>query len=449
MTLFPQNKRNLFREWRRRFYKGPHFLGVEPYRRKGYQSPTLTALLWGYALVVSHFTLAGRILFICSGLIMLYAMFSLEMPIHLLAFSLLALFVWDFVIGFFFRPRVRVECSCPERIGIGSQQSVVYRLSNNSKRVLLDVQIDTLPLPNGVQFVDGRIFLPKVEPAEKVSAQSFLTATRRGRYTLPAVRADSGYPFGLWRWGATARLPRTLIVYPAFTPLNEFNLEAGVKYQPNGIALSANVGESMEFVGCREYRYGDDPRRIHWRSWARAGFPVVKEFCEEYLCRAALIVDTWRPQKFTLHMGWFPPEDTVLEAGLSLTAAIAEHLSHHDYVIDLFAAGPHVHRFRGGRSLGFLENILDILACLEPQKKEPFDQFSAELIREIAQVSSAVFVLLTWNQKRSDLIREMTLAGIAVKAFLLSEDDNRPADLPPTVRVLKVDDIRNGRCTAL
>ena len=38
------------------------------------------------------------------------------------------------------------------------------------------------------------------------------------------------------------------------------------------------AGDAIEFVGIREYRQGDPIRSIHWRSWARRGEPIVKEY---------------------------------------------------------------------------------------------------------------------------------------------------------------------------
>jgi uncharacterized protein (DUF58 family) len=136
------------------------------------------------------------------------------------------------------------------------------------------------------------------------------------------------------------------------------DLPVGRKYQPGGLHLVSHVGDSEEFIGNREYRPGDRLRDIHHAAWARTGFPIVREFQEEYLCRIAMIVDTLAP-----------PRDTAarqdLEAALSLAAAIADALSRQEYVVDLFAAGPDLYHFQAGRGLAYLDNILDILACLE------------------------------------------------------------------------------------
>ena len=177
---------------------------------------------------------------------------------------------------------------------------------------------------------------------------------------------------------------------------------------------------------------------------------MVKEFREEYLCRTALIIDTYRPRSLWRDFVQPHGEDDVLEAGISISAAVTEFFSRTDYIIDLFAAGPDVYRFQGGRSLAYLENILDILACLEPHHGEPFADFSAELVEEIGQISSAVFVLLTWNETRRKLIEAVTVAGVDLKILLVTESAAQiPPDLPAAVRVVPAADIRNGAVTVL
>ena len=69
------------------------------------------------------------------------------------------------------------------------------------------------------------------------------------------------------------------------------------KYQPGGVALASSIGESDEFVALRDYRAGDPMRRIHWRSWARVGRPVVREYQDEFFVRHALVLDTFAPPR--------------------------------------------------------------------------------------------------------------------------------------------------------
>ena len=68
------------------------------------------------------------------------------------------------------------------------------------------------------------------------------------------------------------------------------------------------------------------------------------------------------------------------EAAVSITAAIAEHLARGEFVIDLFAAGTTSYHFQGGRSLAHLDDLLDILSCVDPVEEEPFGRLEGELL---------------------------------------------------------------------
>jgi len=185
-------------------------------------------------------------------------------------------------------------------------------------------------------------------------------ATTRVLRTSQTGRAYA-VPFHLNRSGSAALPGKSLLVLPAFHQLTSVDLPVGSKFQPGGIALTSNVGESPEYVGNREYVPGEPARRLDFRSWARLGKPVVREYQEEYYCRIALILDTYMPsdtwltrnlkslrQRY-LSKSEDPQPVNVLEAGISLTASIADALSRGEYLIDLFAAGPELYVFRAGR----------------------------------------------------------------------------------------------------
>jgi len=72
------------------------------------------------------------------------------------------------------------------------------------------------------------------------------------------------------------------------------NLPGTRKSQPGGVALSSSIGESLEFeIAARLQIRAIRIRRIHWRSWARTGKLIVKEFQDEILCAPWLGLDTF------------------------------------------------------------------------------------------------------------------------------------------------------------
>jgi uncharacterized protein (DUF58 family) len=88
-----------------------------------------------------------------------------------------------------------------------------------------------------------------------------------------------------------------VLILPRRYPLPAIALPGTAKYHEGGVALAASVGQSEEYVALRDYRHGDPLRHIHWRSWARVGKPVVKEFEDEFFVRHALMFSGARPHQ--------------------------------------------------------------------------------------------------------------------------------------------------------
>jgi uncharacterized protein (DUF58 family) len=276
----------------------------------------------------------------------------------------------------------------------------------------------TLPRPrrwgSSVHFTPRANYLD-LEPGGTAETQLELQISRRGRYTLrgPALRATD--PLRLATTRATALPDQVVLVYPRFYTMEEFDIPLGRRYQPGGIPLSSNNGDAIEFVGTREYREGDPVKNIHWRSWARCGKPVVKEYQEEYFCRIALILDTFLPRKHG------PRDEQAFEAGISVLASIADFFSRSEYIVDILAAGPDVYEVSAGRSLAYLENILDVLACIEPCYDEPFRTIGPHLFEKLAQITSVVAVLQDWDAGRENFLRRVKDLGTAVRSIVVHD----------------------------
>jgi uncharacterized protein (DUF58 family) len=134
---------------------------------------------------------------------------------------------------------------------------------------------------------------PPVAPNEEVEVPVVLTPPRRGVLRFTGVTLARPDPLGLVRAVATVPLPQSVLILPRRYPVASIALPGTAKYQEGGVALASSVGQSDEYVALRDYRHGDPLRHIHWRSWARVGHPVVKEFEDEFFVRHALVLDTF------------------------------------------------------------------------------------------------------------------------------------------------------------
>jgi uncharacterized protein (DUF58 family) len=204
-------------------------------------------------------------------------------------------------------------------------------------------------------------------------------------------------------------LPQSVLILPKRYALPLIALPGTMKYQQGGVALASNVGQSDEFVALRDYRQGDPLRHIHWRSWARAGKPVVKEFEDEFFVRHALVLDT-----FTEHAN-----SEAFEEAASVAASFACTIQTQESLLDLLFVGSESYCFTAGRGVAHGEQLLEILASVRPSPRGSFDKLEHLVLKHISKVTGCIFVLLAWDKQRRDLIQKVRTLGVPLLALVV------------------------------
>jgi uncharacterized protein (DUF58 family) len=378
----------------------------------------LVRFLWMYKL-----TPGGRVLVITGIITGVLAAPSLEIPSFQTFLALFSIGFIAFLVNLFARPRVAVRGHFPGKATAKHPVTGSFVVRNKGLLPALRVGTGYFGLHRALKQQDTERERPSLARHEAATLSVTLEPLRRGMYPLPKLRVFSTFPFNICRSGKAYNSKSSLLVLPDFHPIAEVDVPIGTRYQPGGIALTSDVGESPEYIGNREYRQGDPIRHIDFRAWARLAQPVVREFQEEYYCRVALVLDTYVARSRLLRpRGGFAH----LEAAVSLSASVADALSRGEYIIDIFAAGPELYVFRAGRHTAHLENVLEILACVDECRTNPFDKVTPALTEELGNISTVVCVLLDWDESREALMRAAVEAGCSTKVLLVR-------DKPPTM----------------
>jgi uncharacterized protein (DUF58 family) len=111
-----------------------------------------------------------------------------------------------------------------------------------------------------------------------------------------------------------------------------------------------------EFHGLRQFRPGDSPRWIHWRTTARTGELVVREFDQGSHDDLLMIVEPFAPSRTS----------NLVEAALSLAATIGWEWSREGGDrITLAIAGPAPVTVAGGDGPDVVIELLEALATAE------------------------------------------------------------------------------------
>ena len=261
-----------------------------------------------------------------------------------------------------------------------------------------------------------------------------LLPLRRGRLAFTGVTIARPDPFNLVNALVTIPLPGALVVLPKRYPVEDLTLPGTRKYQRGGVALAGAVGDSEEFVSLRDYRPGDPLRRVHWRSAARVGRPVVKEYQDEFFVRQALVLDTFAEHE----------ESDVFEEAVSVAASLACAIQTQDSLLDLLFVGPETYCFTAGRGLGHTDHMLEVLAGVRPCRDKPFRTLHDAVLERSASLSSAIAVLLAWDQPRRDFVRRLRALGIPTRIFVVGDGPAPVGDPVDQVQRLQVGRIAEG-----
>lgn len=117
-------------------------------------------------------------------------------------------------------------------------------------------------------------------------------ADRRGVVPVGPVQLHRQDPLGLMHTVVSSQDETELYVRPSMVPVQ--SLGAGSQRDLEGIPSSEISMNDLAFHALREYVPGDDLRHVHWRSSARAGELVVRQYRESRRSQATIVLDTAR-----------------------------------------------------------------------------------------------------------------------------------------------------------
>ena len=231
--------------------------------------------------------------------------------------------------GYVGRSRYRLACSRrlePHRLPVGASAQVRLRLQNLSRLLTGTLLLeDRLPYALGSR---PRLVLERLAGNQATSVTYTVRADVRGRYEVGPLVVRLTDPFGLCELTRSFPSVDRLTVIPQVVPLPAIRL-AG-EYTGTGESRARSVAvHGEDDAATREYRHGDDLRRVHWRSTARVGELMVRREEQPWESRATVVLDT----RAFAHRGEGPAAS--FEWAVSAAASIALHLRHAGYRLRL------------------------------------------------------------------------------------------------------------------
>jgi uncharacterized protein (DUF58 family) len=178
----------------------------------------------------------------------------------------------------------------------------------------------------------ANVTVPAVDPRTDTRVSYETHAVRRGVHTARAATVQSAGLTGLFRVRREVPASGEITVYPRYWRISRLPLAAWTP-APQTIGSARRRG-GLEFAGLRDYRAGDSVRHVHWRSSARRGTLVVREFEQETPGSVVLLLDT-QPDPYVIHGAPDAFEDLIRAA-----ASIAWYVTSRGGLVRILASRP-------------------------------------------------------------------------------------------------------------
>jgi uncharacterized protein (DUF58 family) len=276
--------------------------------------------------------------------------------------------------------------------------------------------------------------LPPLPAHGEVEADGEIFPLRRGVLKFEGVTVARPDPFGLFRAFQKVSAPQRVLILPKRYPLPDIALPGALRYQEGGVALAAHVGASEEFVALRDYRHGDPLRHIHWRSWAKTGKPIVKEFEDEFFVRHALVLDTFDEE----------PNSEVLEEAVSVAASFACTMLTQESLLDLLFVGNESYCFTAGRGLAHADQMLEILASVKNCADQPFVNLENLVLKHISAVSGCICIFQKWDAARKQFIEKLKSLNVPLLILVVVPPGGKISDTEDDLHVLEIGKIEEA-----
>jgi len=274
------------------------------------------------------------------------------------------------------RSRYLLTCSRlvqPTRVQAGQAAQVELYVENPGRTptglMLLE---DTIPYVLGSR---PRFVVDQLRPKWHREMTYVVRSDVRGRYVLGPLTVRLSDPFGFVELSRAFSARSALIVTPVIHALPTTTL-SGDWSGTGDNRPRAFAAAGTEDITVREYRLGDDLRRVHWRSTARTGELMVRREEQPHQSRVTVLLDT----RTGAHRGSGPSSS--FEYAVSAAASVASHLADKAFVVRMLIDGQgsvdSSWHDRGISAPAEVETLLESLAVITPSARGSFDFSSTD-----------------------------------------------------------------------
>ena len=276
------------------------------------------------------------------------------------------------------------------------------------------------PLPKSALIVEDVTDMPGYSNGRVLSLptrgfrswRTLSPARKRGVYKLGPVRVSNTDAFGLFKRDRDFGEQEDIIVYPRTYDLSDFELPPGYLTGESS-ARRRSHDLTPHAASVREYAFGDSLSRIHWRTTARAGRLMSKEF------ELGMASDVWVLVDLHREIQAGDLEESTDEYAVSIAASLAQKYIRAQLPVGLLAYGDERYLLPADTGAGQYERIMEYLA----RSKAEGDASLAEVLSREEQLwgshSSLLIVTSSHREDWAVAARELIRRRVRVAAALV------------------------------
>jgi uncharacterized protein (DUF58 family) len=294
--------------------------------------------------------------------------------------------------------KIRISRKLPKRIHAKKDCLVIFTIENLKKK-MPSFSLVFKDYIKGIKDFPP-VYALKIQPKSTLELEYTIKFERRGFYTFPYTILMSRFPFGFFQKSMEMLCYSTAVVYPEVRTILQtsslFNEYLLSKSRKKLLKEGTDI-----FHGIRDFRTGDNPKWIHWKTTAKMRKTMLKEYEMEDINKVLIILDTHIPEEQDKKLS------ESLEESIVLSASLSNYFMEQSCEVTLASYMPAFNVVKTSRKFEDLFDILHHLAMLNPTKDDNVEKIFEVIDRSILMQALKICIVLDADDKRKSRLQNI------------------------------------------
>jgi uncharacterized protein (DUF58 family) len=257
------------------------------------------------------------------------------------------------------------------------------------------------------EMTPGQDYTPvaflEARPGEASPSSYNVTPPRRGEFKLGPFYLYGGDPFGFYKCWRKVEEYSQIIVLPDPVSFHFTRPGSASNLAQDEMETIPISGESTEFLGVREYRAGEPLKRVHWRTTARIGKPISRQY--ETNVAASISALLLLEDRMRAGVG----VDTPLEYSIRMIASLGQATLSERFHFSYLALMGKEHDALSGTGRRMYQELAVRLAKLKAHGPTDWDGNGRTLLTYLPATSSLIVFAAEVNETARQRLRQFAV----------------------------------------